>query len=100
VGHDVISIAALSPGIRDEAVLNHANSEKRILVTEDRDFGELIYARGNPSPGIIFVRFPGPTSAAKTAALVETVVISRTRLAGAFVVVEPGRFRLSTRPAP
>lgn len=98
--HDVLSIAEVAPGAPDAAVLARGITEKRILITEDRDFGELIYAQGNPSPGVILVRFPGPTSGAKIAAVVETVAILGTRLLGAFVVVEPGRIRISTRPAP
>jgi predicted nuclease of predicted toxin-antitoxin system len=99
-GHDVVSIAEVAPGTSDEAVLARAVTEKRILITEDRDFGELIYAQGNPSPGVILIRFQGPSSTAKMAAIVETVAILGTRLLGAFVVVEPGRLRVSTRPAP
>lgn len=99
-GHDVVSIAEIAAGSSDEDVLARAHAERRILITEDRDFGELIYAKGNPSPGVILIRFQGPTTSAKTAALVETVAILGTRLLGAFVVVEPGRIRISTRPSP
>jgi hypothetical protein len=42
-GHDVVYVAELSPGITDEAVLELANANERILVTTDKDFGELVF---------------------------------------------------------
>jgi predicted nuclease of predicted toxin-antitoxin system len=58
VGHDVLAIAESATGARDEAVIAHALSERRVLITEDRDFGELVYARGHSSAGVVFVKFP------------------------------------------
>ena len=42
-GNEVIYIAELKPGISDEAVLDYANKSESILVTADRDFGELVF---------------------------------------------------------
>lgn len=56
-GHDVIAIAESAKGAADEAVMERAFSEERVLITEDNDFGELVYARGQPSVGVIFVKF-------------------------------------------
>lgn len=56
-GHDVIAIAEISKGEPDERVMKRAFDERRVLVTEDRDFGELVYARRRPSVGVIFVKF-------------------------------------------
>ncbi len=56
-GHDVVAIAEVDKGATDEQVLAHALNEKRVLITEDRDFGELIYARGRSSAGIIWYGF-------------------------------------------
>jgi len=42
-GHEVLSIAELKPGISDDEVLLFANSNKSVLITSDRDFGELVY---------------------------------------------------------
>ena len=69
-GYDVTAIAEINPGVEDEAVLASAQSESRVLLTEDKDFGLLAYARGREIAGVV-------------------------RLTGAFVVVEPGRARLS-----
>jgi predicted nuclease of predicted toxin-antitoxin system len=46
------------PGSPDRAVLELACSEPRLLLTFDRDFGELIYRHGEPAPaGVIYLRF-------------------------------------------
>jgi predicted nuclease of predicted toxin-antitoxin system len=56
-GHDVLSIEEVEKGATDEQVLQRAVDEKRVLITEDRDFGELVYARGRSSAGVMLVRF-------------------------------------------
>lgn len=57
-GHDVASITELSPGISDEAVMAIAHDEHRIVVTFDRDYGELIFRKRLPLPGgVLYLRF-------------------------------------------
>ena len=53
-GHDVIAIAESGTGASDEAVIKRAFQQRRVLITEDRDFGELVYARGRSSAGVVF----------------------------------------------
>ncbi len=48
-GYDVIAIGEESPGISDRDILNRAQIEHRIILTFDRDYGELIYKRWKPS---------------------------------------------------
>jgi predicted nuclease of predicted toxin-antitoxin system len=55
-GHDVVAIAEVARGASDDQVLERATEDKRVLITEDRDFGELVYARGRSSAGVILVR--------------------------------------------
>ena len=97
-GHDVIAIAEIARGATDEDVLEQAVDAKRVPITEDRDFGELVYARGHSSAGVILVRFHSRMRRAKAATVVEAVSKSGSRLEDAFTVVEPGRVRISSRP--
>ncbi|HEY1467986.1 MAG TPA: DUF5615 family PIN-like protein [Candidatus Acidoferrum sp.] len=69
-----------------------------MLITEDRDFGELVYARGRSSAAVILVRFRGSARGAKAATVVDAVAKLGSRLRDAFTVVEPGRVRISSRP--
>ena len=97
-GHDVVAIAEIARGATDEQVLERALNEKRVLVTEDRDYGELVFARGRSSAGVILVRFHSRARQAKPATVVEAVAKLSSRLRDAFTVVEPGRVRISSRP--
>ncbi len=89
-GHDVIAIAESATGASDEAVIERAFHQGRVLITEDRDFGELVYARGRSSAGVVFVKFPSRARRAKPAAVVEAVAKLDARLRNGFTVVEPG----------
>ena len=53
LGHDVLSALERNPRASDEALLALANEENRVLVTEDKDFGELVFVRRLPHPCII-----------------------------------------------
>jgi predicted nuclease of predicted toxin-antitoxin system len=56
--HDVVAIAELSPREEDSSVMDRAVKDTRILITEDKDFGQLVYARMETTGGVIFIRFP------------------------------------------
>lgn len=97
-GHDVLAIAEVARGTADELVLERALQEDRVLITEDRDFGELVYARGHSSAGVILVRIPSRARRAKPSIVLEVVTKLGPRLREAFTVIEAGRVRISHRP--
>jgi predicted nuclease of predicted toxin-antitoxin system len=97
-GHDVIAIAEVAAGATDQQVLDRALSENRVLITEDRVFGNLVYAQRRPSAGVILLRFASSARQAKPATLVEAVAAVGSRLQNSFTVVEPGRVRISSVP--
>ena len=95
-GHDTLWIREDSPGISDHDVLSRATAEERILITFDKDFGELVFRLGLNAPsGIILFRIPtdSPSFVAQTAV---TVLESRTDWAGHFSVVDENRVRMTT----
>ncbi len=57
-GHEVIDVAEISPAADDEDIIGLAYSEAKILLTEDKDFGRLVYAQAHPSSGVVLIRFP------------------------------------------
>lgn len=93
-GHDVIAIAEISPQATDEYILEMSRAASRVLVTEDKDFGELVYAATRETSGVILLRFPGNARSAMAQALVTGVQSLADRLASGFVVIEPGRIRI------
>lgn len=93
-GHDILAISEMSPSACDEDVMILAKGDGRILLTFDKDFGELAFSsRPQPSCGIVLFRIPllSAEFIAKTNA---DVLDTRCDWSGYFAVVEPGRIRL------
>ena len=93
LGHDVVSAHDEFARASDETLLALAYEERRVLVTEDKDFGELIFVRRLPHPCI--VRFVEMSIVEKLAAMRE--LIERHAAAmdeGALIVVTRDRVRI------
>ena len=93
-GHLVHYVAEMEPGISDDAVLDLANHEPALLLTADRDFGELVYRQGRTTSGIVLVRLAGLSPTCK-ANLVSTALDQHWReLQYSFTVISPGAVRV------
>lgn len=77
-GHDVVAVAERSPRAEDPLVIQLALAEGRIVLAEDNDFGQLVYASGQESQGVIFIRFPANARATLPAAITTLVEESAT----------------------
>ena len=55
-GFDVVGIAEISPSISDVKVAELAVAQNRILITDDKDFGDIVVRRNLPVPGVILLR--------------------------------------------
>ena len=97
-GFDVLAIAEVAPRTEDTDVLDLAARESRVLVTEDKDFGQLVYAELRASSGVILIRFPASERQGLPAAVLKTIEMFGERLIGAFVVVTPRRIRIGRDP--
>lgn len=95
-GHDVASIADIAPGASDDDVLRLANAESRVLLTNDKDFGEMAYRQGQAAAGILLLRYLTQDGADKAARLAHVMPLIEDRLVGRFAVVSEARVR--TRP--
>jgi predicted nuclease of predicted toxin-antitoxin system len=97
-GHDVLWVREAAPGSPDSAVLTRALAEGRLLITFDKDFGELVFRRGaKASQGIVLFRISQP-SAAAVAERVAAVLASRDDWPGHFSVVDDFTIRLRRLP--
>ena len=96
-GLDVLHVAESCPGEGDTGVLELARRQDRIVVTFDRDYGELVFRLKSPRPaGVVYLRFDPawPTEPGEILA----AVVGSVPLAGHFTVID--RNRLRQRPLP
>ncbi|MHB1319820.1 MAG: DUF5615 family PIN-like protein [Anaerolineae bacterium] len=97
-GHDVAWIREVAPGSKDPDVLARAQLESRILITFDKDFGELAFRWGlSAASGIVLFRITMP-SAEYVADVAASALESRDDRPGHFAVVEDRRIRLLSLP--
>jgi predicted nuclease of predicted toxin-antitoxin system len=96
-GDETLSVVSIDPKASDEAVMNAALRENRILITEDKDYGELIFVRRLPHGPI--VRLVELTVDEQIAALREFLDQSANELQGS-VIVTISRTRVRVRRAP
>jgi predicted nuclease of predicted toxin-antitoxin system len=93
-GYNVLAVAESFPSVSDQQVLRHAAIEKRILLTEDKDFGEWVFAHGEDVSGVILIRFPANARRQLGEEIKVLVDIHGLQLMRNFVVLEPGRARI------
>ena len=96
-GHDVISIFHTDRGAPDPAVLARALAEDRILVTNDKDFGEMIFREGRPHRGVILLRLADERTASKIQVLEQLLHQHADQLTGNFVVASEESARIVHR---
>lgn len=90
-GHDVLYVAEIAAGLSDVDVINLARRDNRVLLTEDKDFGDLVFRRSWAVHGIVLMRVN--SQSLQAARLVAAVEQYGERLVGHYVVVEDGRLR-------
>ena len=97
-GHDVTTIKDVDPDSADDAVLARALAEGRVLLTFDKDFGELAFRLGrNASRGVILLR-PRLRSPAYLVRFTRAVLAQDQTWHGHFTVAEEGRLRMVPLP--
>jgi len=97
-GFDVTSIGDTKSGATDKDVLKAADAEGCILITEDRDFGEMVIRQRLAVRGMILLELDRLTNATEADVVAEIVSAHTDKLLGNLVVIEPGRIRV--RPLP
>jgi predicted nuclease of predicted toxin-antitoxin system len=95
--HEVFSVYDQARGTSDEDVLAKAYSENWILITNDKEFGELVYREQRPHRGVIFLRLNDERAAVKINAIRQLLLNHSDRLVDAFVVVSETQIRFASR---
>lgn len=92
-GHDVLYVAEVAAGLSDAEVVALAMRESRLLLTEDKDFGDLVFRWGRPVPGVVLMRIDPDSVKLKTIRLAAAIDRFGGDLFGRYMVIEEGRFR-------
>ncbi len=91
---DVFYIAEESPSIDDTIVLQKANTENRILITKDKDFGELVYRLRQVHTRVILTRLEGLKPQHKAEIVLAVIQKHLDEIRGSFTVIQPGIVRI------
>ena len=97
-GQDVVAVADISPRAEDAQILHLASQQQRVVITEDKDFGQLVFAFGKNTQGVIFLRYPSSVRLKIAQEVVHLVKGYGEKLTGRFTVVQPGRIRIGQIP--
>jgi predicted nuclease of predicted toxin-antitoxin system len=92
-GHDVLYVAEVAAGFGDADVIALAMREKRLLLTEDKDFDDLVVRRGHAVPGVVLMRIDPEHAELKKMRLAAAIKRYGEGLFGRYMVIEEGRFR-------
>ena len=96
-GFDVLAVGEYMQRSVDSELIEQAYREDRILITEDKDVGWLVFASHSVSAGVILIRFPGNARRTLTQSVLQLVQDHAADLPNAFVVVQPGQVRFSPK---
>ena len=92
-GHDVLYIFESNRGAADDIILSLAFDQRRNLLTEDKDFGELVYRLKKPAHGIILIRVAVKNRNLKWPRLKKLLDTYPEKCSGRFVVIDENKFR-------
>lgn len=93
-GYAILSIAEDFPGIPDGEVLEIANNQNAILITGDKDFGELVFRLGRATNGVVLTRILGITQEQKARMILEVFINYANGFTGNFTVIDNKKIRI------
>jgi predicted nuclease of predicted toxin-antitoxin system len=98
-GHAVASLSEEAPGLGDAEVVARARAAGQVLITFDRDYGDLIYRDRLPPPaGVLYCRFRPSTPAEAANRVLLALDELGDRMIGSFVVIERDQTRVRRLP--
>ncbi len=99
-GHDVLSVAKSFPGARNGFVLQRSLAERRVLLTSDKDFGELVFRLRRPCAGVLLLRLGEEAADVKARLVVDALAAYGQPLYGMFAVLTSEELRVRPLEAP
>jgi predicted nuclease of predicted toxin-antitoxin system len=98
-GYAVLYIAEMEPSITDDVVLLRANEQNALLITADKDFGELVFHQKSlSSGGIVLLRLAGLSNELKAETVTDAFARHTDDFINSFSVISPGSIRIRPNP--
>jgi predicted nuclease of predicted toxin-antitoxin system len=94
IGHHVEYVAEKDAGISDDEVLEMANEKTALLLTADKDFGELVFRQRRVTSGVVLIRLAGLSPIRKAEIVVSAIKKHEPELKHSFSVINPGAVRI------
>jgi predicted nuclease of predicted toxin-antitoxin system len=98
-GHDVLFAAEIQAGAADVDWAVRAEQEQPVILTSDKDFGELVFRDGHSTHGIVLLRLDDLTVAEILARLQGVWAVVEANPTGRFIVVTESKVRVRTLPS-
>ncbi len=99
MGHVVDLVASSHQGAMDSVVLRMSTDDNEVLLTEDKDFGELVFRQRQATTGVILIRLHGWPRDRKAELVMSTIAAYGPALVGSFTVIGTDRVRIRSGPA-
>ena len=96
-GHVVLYVVEMEPGISDDEVIQRANQGSALLLTADKDFGELVFRQGHIVNGVVLIRLAGLSPQHKAKEVAIAVQEHGDELVQNFTVITRGAVRIRRR---
>lgn len=96
-GHDVIDAFEANRGATDESWMQQAFADDRVLITNDKDFGDNVYLHGMAHGGVVLLRLKDETPPVKIEAIRRVIETHGEEIIGEFVVVTERKIRFAKR---
>jgi predicted nuclease of predicted toxin-antitoxin system len=93
-GEDVLTVAEIDLSATDPAVVGHAQVHNRLLLTADKDFGDLVVRQRQAIPGVVLLRLHGLPLLDRVAIILTVIEQFGPRLSGSFTVIHRDRVRI------
>ncbi len=93
-GYDAVFAGDVDPHLSDAAILGWAMREDRLIITQDNDFGALVYRSGQPHAGVLLLHMAEATRQERTTTLLWLLRHFASAIVGHFSVFEGDRLRI------
>ncbi len=96
-GFNIIAISKINPEIADSDILKLANNEDAVIITMDKDFGELVFKNNSSHKGILLLRLEDAVAEEKLSAIQNIFSNHSSQMKNNFCVYQNGKLRIRNK---